>query len=75
MKWEKKVVDETASLRKFRGNGNIPFITTHEVNDGEELISIEYFSSHFNFPEKKRRSGMPGKYVTPAPSISYRRQA
>ncbi len=28
-------------------------IATHEVNEGEELINIKYFSFHFNFPEKK----------------------
>jgi hypothetical protein len=28
-------------------------ILTHEVNGGEELINIKYFSFHFNFPEKE----------------------
>jgi hypothetical protein len=32
MKWEKKVVDETASLRKCRGNGNIPYIKSDEYH-------------------------------------------
>jgi hypothetical protein len=40
-------------------------ITTHETNDGEELINFKYFSFHFNFPRekegKKRTSGMSVK--------------
>jgi hypothetical protein len=28
-------------------------ITTHETNDGEELINFKYFSFHFNIPGKK----------------------
>jgi len=50
MKWEKifvdemgkKVVDETASLRKFRGNGNIP------KNQGNETESKERDRQTYN---------------------------
>jgi hypothetical protein len=47
------------SRKKRTIRGELTSIATHEVNDGEELINIKYFSFHFNFPEKKRRSGMP----------------
>jgi hypothetical protein len=41
------------SRQKRTIRGELMSIATHEVNEGEELINIKYFSFHFNFPEKK----------------------